>query len=160
VHGKRKLQRFANQCRSQVSYAQRANGNYCHHQHGRHKQHSSATKAVAATTSATTRRVSLSMRTRASSPDAYTVSMPITRMTSAMLICANERANNNKTCKQQPNKQKHSRHDMCTMRHARNNSWTSSKSSRLAEPVTPSSVTKKQAQATTTKNTILLVLQK
>jgi hypothetical protein len=54
----------------------------------------------------------------------------------------------------------HSRDDTCTMHHVRDNYWTSSKSSRLAEPVTPSSVTKEKVQATTTKNTILLVLQK
>jgi hypothetical protein len=46
------------------------------------------------------------------------------------------------------------------MRHARNNRWTSSKSSCLAEPVTPSSMTKEQAQVTSTKDTILLALQK
>jgi hypothetical protein len=56
---------------------------------------SSVTMAVTVTTSATRRRVSPSMRTRASSPDAYMVSTPITYTTSAMLICATKRANNN-----------------------------------------------------------------
>ncbi len=65
------------------------------------------------------------------------------------------------TCKQQSNNnQKQSRHDTYTTHHACDNCWTSSESSCLAEPVTPSSMTKEQAQATTTKNTILLVLQK
>ncbi len=49
---------------------------------------SSATTVVAATTSATSRKVSPSVRTRASSPDAYTASTPINRMTSAVLIHA------------------------------------------------------------------------
>jgi hypothetical protein len=41
------------------------------------------------------------------------------------------------------------------MHHMHNDLWTSSKLSRLAEPVTPSPVTKEQAQATTTKNIIV-----
>ncbi len=48
---------------------------------------------------------------------------------------------------------KHSRHDTCTTHHARNNCWTSSKLSCLAEPVTLLPATKEQAQAKTTKNT-------
>ena len=56
---------------------------------------SSATMAVVPMTSATTRRVSPSTRTRASSPDAYTASTPITRTTSAALICAIKHTNNN-----------------------------------------------------------------
>jgi hypothetical protein len=56
---------------------------------------SSATMAVVATTSTTTRRVFPSTRTRASSPDAYTASMPITCTTSAMLIRTTKHANNN-----------------------------------------------------------------
>jgi hypothetical protein len=95
------------------------------------------------------------MRTRASSPDTYTVSTPITRTTSATLNHATKRANNNNNL--QTATKKHSRHDTCTTHHACNNRWTSSKLSRLAEPVTLSSVTKEQTQATTTKNTILLV---
>jgi hypothetical protein len=59
--------------------------------------------------------------------------------------------------KQQKNQ---NRRDMYVMHHERNNRWTSSKLSCLAEPVTPSSVTKEQPQATTTNKTILLVLQK
>ncbi len=39
-----------------------------------------------------------------------------------------------------------------------NDCWTSRESSRLAEPVTPSLVTTEQARVTTTKTTILLVL--
>jgi hypothetical protein len=50
--------------------------------------------------------------------------------------------------------------DTYATRHTRNYRWTSSKLSCLAEPVTPSTMTKEQAQATTTKNTISLVLQK
>ncbi len=53
------------------------------------------TTTVAVMTSATTRRVSPSMRTTASSPDAYTESIPITCTTSAALIRATKRANNN-----------------------------------------------------------------
>jgi hypothetical protein len=57
--------------------------------------------AVAATTSATTRRVSPSVRTRALSPDAYMASTPIICMMSAALIRATKCANYNKKCKQQ-----------------------------------------------------------
>jgi hypothetical protein len=85
-------------------------------------------------------------------------STPITRMTIAALIRATKHANYNNKCKQQ--QQQRSRDDTCTTRHARNNHWTSSNASCLAEPVTPSSVTKEQARATTTKNTIFLALQK
>ncbi len=46
-------------------------------------------------TSATTRRVLPSARTKASSPDAYMASTPITRMASAALIRAIKHANNN-----------------------------------------------------------------
>ncbi len=42
----------------------------------------------------------------------------------------------------------------------RDDCWTSRKSSCLAEPVTPSLVTTEQARATTTKTTILLVIQR
>jgi hypothetical protein len=58
--------------------------------------------------------------------------------------------NNSQTATKQ--QQKQSRRDTYATRHARDNCWTSSKSSRLAEPVTPSSMTKEQARATTTKN--------
>jgi hypothetical protein len=58
------------------------------------------------------------------------------------------------------NSKKQSRRDTYATHHARDNCWTSSKWSHLAEPMTPSSMTKEQAQATTTTNTILLVLQK
>jgi hypothetical protein len=51
---------------------------------------SSATMVVAATTSATSRRVSPSARARASSLDAYRVSTSITRTTSAALIRASK----------------------------------------------------------------------
>ena len=56
---------------------------------------SSVTTAVMARTRATTRRVSPSVRIRASSPDAYMVSMPITPTMCAMLIHATKHANNN-----------------------------------------------------------------
>ncbi len=56
---------------------------------------STATMAVAATTSVTTRRVSPSMKTRASSPDAYMASTPITCTTSAVLIRTTKHANYN-----------------------------------------------------------------
>jgi hypothetical protein len=72
-------------------------------------------------------------------------STPITCMMSATLIRATKHANYNNKHKQQ--QQKHSRDNTCTMRHAHNNCWTSNESSCLAEPVTMSSVTKKQAQA-------------
>ncbi len=39
VHDERKLQCFANQCRSQGSYAWCNDGTYCHCQHGQCKQH-------------------------------------------------------------------------------------------------------------------------
>jgi hypothetical protein len=47
-----------------------------------------------------------------------------------------------------------------TPRITRNDCWISRESSRLAEPVSPSLVTTEQAQETTTKTTILLVIQK
>ncbi len=103
---------------------------------------SSATTAVMVTTSSTTRRVSPSARTRASSPDAYTASKLITHMMSAALICTTKCANNNNKCKQQKNRKKQSHRDTYAMRHTRGDCWKSSKSSRLAEPVTPSPVTK------------------
>jgi hypothetical protein len=55
---------------------------------------SSATTAVAAD-KRNDKKSTPSARTRASSPDAYTASTPITRMTSAALICTTKRANNN-----------------------------------------------------------------
>jgi hypothetical protein len=67
-------------------------------------------------------------------------------------------ANNNNNKSKQQKKQSHC--DTYAMRHTRVNCWTSSKLSCLAEPVTLSSVTKEQTQAMTTKNYILLVLQK
>jgi hypothetical protein len=79
--------------------------------------------------------------------------------TATIVTVSMANANNNNNKRKQQTK-KHSRHDTYTTCHARNDCWTSSKLSCLAEPVTPSSVTKEQAQATTTKNTILLVLQK
>jgi hypothetical protein len=103
---------------------------------------SSAMTAVAATTSMTTRRVSPSARTKASSPDAYTASTPITCMMSAVLIRTTKRVNNNNKCKHKKNGKRQSHCDTYPMRHMHNNRWTSSKSSRLAEPVTPSLVTK------------------
>jgi hypothetical protein len=113
---------------------------------------SSMTMAVVATTSATTRRVSPSARTRASSPDAYMAITPITRTTSAALIRTTKRANNNNKCKQQKNGKKQSRRDMYATRHARDDCWTSSKSSGLAEPVTPSLVTKDKRKQQQQKN--------
>jgi hypothetical protein len=74
---------------------------------------SSATTAVAATTSATTRMISPSARTRASSPDAYTASMPITHTMSATLIRATKCTNNNNNL-QTATKQKNT----ATMTHA------------------------------------------
>jgi hypothetical protein len=97
------------------------------------------TAAVTATTIATTRRVSPSTRTRASSSATNTASTPITCTMSATLIHATKHANYNNKHK---NTHTHSRDDTCTMHHARNNCWTSSKSSCLAELVTPSLVTK------------------
>jgi hypothetical protein len=108
---------------------------------------SSATLAVAATTSATTRMISPSARTRASSPDAYTTSMPITHTMSATLVHATKCTNNNNNLQTVTKQKKHSHHDTCTTSNARNDHWTSSEASCLAEPVTPSSVTKEQAQA-------------
>ncbi len=113
---------------------------------------SSALTAVAATTSATTKRVSPSARTRASSPDAYTASTPINRTTSAALIRATKCTNYNN--RGNNNNKKHSCSNTCTMHHTHDNCWTSSKLSCLAEPVTSSPVTKEQMQARTTKNTI------
>jgi hypothetical protein len=55
---------------------------------------------------------------------------------------------------------KQSHHDKYATHHAHNDCWTSRESSHLAEPVTPSLVPKEQVQATTTKTTILLVIQK
>jgi hypothetical protein len=79
-------------------------------------------------------------------------SMPITRTTCATLIRKTQRANNNN--KSQAATKKRSRRDTCTTHHVRINCWTSSKPSYLEEPVRPSPATKKQVQATTTKNTI------
>jgi hypothetical protein len=76
---------------------------------------SSTMVGVAAMTSTTTRRVSPSARTRASSPDAYRVSMPITCTASAMLIRATKHTNNNNlqptTTKTQPPQNVH--HTSC-----------------------------------------------
>jgi hypothetical protein len=60
---------------------------------------SSVTMAVEGTTSMTTRRVSPSARTRASSPDAYMVSTPIAHTTSVTLIHATKCRNNNNNLK-------------------------------------------------------------
>ncbi len=95
---------------------------------------STATMAVAATTSATTRRVS----------PAYMASMPITCMTSAMLICTTKCANYNIKHKQQQRK-KQSHCDMFALRHVHDDHCTSSISSCLAEPVKPFLVTKTSA---------------
>jgi hypothetical protein len=54
----------------------------------------SATTAVMATTCATTGRGFLSAKTRASSPVAFTASMPNTRTKSAVLICATKHIRN------------------------------------------------------------------
>jgi hypothetical protein len=105
---------------------------------------SSATTAVAAD-KRNKKKSPPSARTRASSPDAYTASKPITSMTSAALIHATKRTNNNNS-HAATKQQKHSRGDMCTTCHMRNNRWTSSESSCLAEPGTPSPVTKEQAR--------------
>jgi hypothetical protein len=113
---------------------------------------SSGMMAVAAATSATTRRVSPSTRTRASSPGAYTASMPITCTTSATLIRTTKCANNNNKHKQQIKWEKQSRCNMYATRHVCNNHWTSSKSSRLAEPMTPSLVTKDKRKQRQQKN--------
>ncbi len=77
----------------------------------------------------------LRARTRASSPDAYMLSMPITHTTSAVLTCATKRANNNNSQAATTTK-KHSRGGTCTTRHTRDDCWTNSKSSCLAEPGT------------------------
>ncbi len=116
---------------------------------------SSATTAVAVMTSTTTRGASLSARTRASSSATYTASTPITCTT---YECRTNLQPSTQTTTTSAN-QKYSRHDTCTTRHARKDFWTSNELSCLAEPVTPSSVTKEQVQAMTTKNTILLVIQ-
>jgi hypothetical protein len=106
---------------------------------------SSATTMVLADKSGD-KKSPLSARTRASSPDAYTASMPITRTTSAMLICATKHANNNNLQAATTTQKNHSRSDTCTTRHARNDCWTSSKLSCLAEPGTPSPLTKEQGR--------------
>jgi hypothetical protein len=62
---------------------------------------SSAMIAVAATTSATTKRVFPSVRTRVSSSATYTASTPITCTTSAALIRATKHTNYNNKHKQQ-----------------------------------------------------------
>jgi hypothetical protein len=65
---------------------------------------------------------------------------------------ANSRKQEHKQQQQaQTTTKKHSSNDMCTTHHTLDNRWTSSKLSRLAEPVTSSPVTKEQAQATTTR---------
>jgi hypothetical protein len=51
-------------------------------------------------------------------------------------------ANANSNNKRKQQQKKHRFNDTCTTRHACNNHWTSSKSSCLAEPVTPSLMTK------------------
>jgi hypothetical protein len=80
-----------------------------------------------------------------------------TTATILTIIMADANNNNNKH-KQQQKKQSH--RDTYATRRARDNCWTSSKLSRLADPVTPSSVMKEQMQSMIAKNTILVVLQK
>jgi hypothetical protein len=55
----------------------------------------SSTRTVVVADKSGNKKSPLSARTRASSPDAYTASTPITRTMSVMLICATKRANNN-----------------------------------------------------------------
>jgi hypothetical protein len=66
---------------------------------------------------------------------------------------------NNKTYKNEnaSNNKKWSRRDKYATHYARDDCWTSHKSSHVAEPVTPLLVTTDQVQATTTKNTILVI---
>jgi hypothetical protein len=76
-------------------------------------------------------------------------------------ISRNEHGINNKTYKKDHASKKKNKAIVTRMPCVtRDDCWTSRESSRLAEPVTPSLVTTEQAQAMTTKTTILLVIQK
>ncbi len=77
-------------------------------------------------------------------------------------ITSNECGINNKTYKKElASKIKKNKAIVTHTPHiTRNDCWISRKLSCLAEPVTPSLVTTEQAQATTTKTTILLVIKK
>jgi hypothetical protein len=79
-------------------------------------------------------------------------------------ISCNKHGINNKTAqKNLQAEQKRTKNTAVVTRMPRvmcNNCWTSRKSSSLAEPVTPSLVTTEQVRATTTKTTMLLVIQK
>jgi hypothetical protein len=77
-------------------------------------------------------------------------------------ISRGEHGINNRTYKEK-DLQKNKKNEVimtCTPHITCDDSWTSRKPSHLTEPVTPSLVTTEQAQATTTKTNILLVIQK
>jgi hypothetical protein len=101
VRNKCKQQHFADQRKSQGSYAQCNYGNNCHHQHGQCKQHKLCNNSGCGDNKHNNKKSPPSARTRVSSPDAYMASTPTTHTASAALIRAIKGKNYNNKCKQQ-----------------------------------------------------------
>jgi hypothetical protein len=153
VHNESKLRRYANQCRSQGLYAQHNDNNYHHRQHGRCKQRKLRNDGGCSNNNQDNKK---------SLPKCKDKGFQLCHLHGKHINHSYDKCRTN-PCHQEHKLQqqaqittkKHSRDDTCTMQHGHDDCWKSSKSSCLAELVTPSSVTKEQAQATTTKNTML-----
>ncbi len=139
---KHKLWSFADQHRSQGLFAWRNYGNYHHRQHSRHKQHKLCNDGGRGDNKRNIKKSLPKCKGKGFEPwclQGEHINHSYDK------CCANPRkqnAINNKKRKQQKNGKKWNLRDTYTTRHAHNDCWTSSKLSHLAEPVTPSLVTK------------------